>query len=78
MKIVKVYGPGCARCKQTEQIVRIAMEQAGVEVTLQNIHDYQQMAADGVMSTPAVAVDGVVKIAGRIPTIEEVKSWLAR
>lgn len=46
MKTVKVYGPGCARCKQTEGIVRMAMEQAGVEATLLNVHDYQQMAAD--------------------------------
>jgi small redox-active disulfide protein 2 len=76
MKTVKVYGPGCARCKQTEGIVRMAMEQAEVETTLLTVHDYQQMAADGIMSTPAVAVDGVVKVAGRIPTVEEVKSWL--
>ncbi len=76
MRIVKVYGPGCARCKQAEQIVRMAMEQAGVEATLQSVHDYQQMAADGIMSTPAVAVDGVVKATGRIPSVEEVKGWL--
>jgi small redox-active disulfide protein 2 len=76
MKTVKVYGPGCARCKQTEQIVRIAMEQVGVEATLLKVHDYQQMVADGIMSTPAVAVDSVVRVAGRIPTVEEVKSWL--
>jgi small redox-active disulfide protein 2 len=76
MKTIKVYGPGCARCKQTEQIVRLAVEQSSVEATIQHIHEYQQMAADGIISTPAVSVDGVVKVAGRVPKLEEMKGWL--
>lgn len=75
MKIV-VYGPGCARCRQTEQIVRSAVADLAVAVDVQKVSDYQAMAAAGVLATPAVAIDGVMKLSGRIPTAEEVKAWL--
>jgi len=44
---------------------------------LEKVTDYQAMAAAGVLATPAVAIDGVIKVSGRIPKREEVKAWLA-
>ncbi len=75
MKIV-VYGPGCARCHETERVVRHVIEELGVGADVQKVTDYQAMAAAGILATPAVSVDGVVRIAGRIPKVEEVKGWL--
>jgi small redox-active disulfide protein 2 len=75
MKIV-VYGPGCARCHQTEQIVRSVVAELGTAADIEKVSDVQAMAAAGVLATPAVAVDGVMKMAGRIPKPEEVKTWV--
>jgi small redox-active disulfide protein 2 len=76
MKIV-VYGPGCARCHETERVVRHVIEQLGVAADVEKVSDYQAMAAAGVLATPAVSIDGVMKITGRIPKAEEVKGWIA-
>lgn len=75
MKIV-VYGPGCHRCHETERIVREALQQLGFQAEVQVVSDYQTMAAAGVLATPAVSIDGVLRVAGRIPKAEEVHRWL--
>jgi small redox-active disulfide protein 2 len=75
MKIV-VYGPGCARCHETERVVRHVVEQLGVTAEVQKVTDFRAMAEAGVVATPAVSIDGVLKIAGRIPKSEEVREWL--
>jgi small redox-active disulfide protein 2 len=76
MKTIIVYGPGCAKCKQAEQIVQRVVREAGGNATVEKITDYQAMAQAGIMATPAVAVDGVVKVSGRVPNAAEVKHWL--
>jgi small redox-active disulfide protein 2 len=75
MRII-VYGPGCARCHETERVVRHVVEQLGVAATLEKVSDYQAMAAAGILATPAVSIDGVMKVSGRIPRAEEVEAWL--
>jgi small redox-active disulfide protein 2 len=75
MKIV-VYGPGCARCHETERVVRNVLAEMNVSADVQKISDYQAMAEAGVVATPAVSIDGVLKITGRVPKREEVQSWL--
>ena len=77
MKTITVYGPGCMRCQKAEEIVKQAVEAAGIQATVVKVSDVQKMVAAGIMSTPAVAVDGVIKLSGRIPTAEEVRGWLA-
>jgi small redox-active disulfide protein 2 len=75
MEIV-VYGPGCHRCHETERLVREALAQLGFKANVRKESDYQAMAAAGVLATPAVTIDGVLKVAGRIPKAEEVQAWL--
>ena len=77
MKVI-VYGPGCARCSKTAEIVRDVLETEGVAFTLEKVSDYAAMAAAGVMATPGVAIDGKVVSTGKIPTVPEVKSWIKR
>lgn len=75
---VTVYGPGCARCTQTMEIVKDVLETEGIAFTLEKVSDYAQIAQAGIMATPGVAIDGKVVSVGKIPTVPEVKSWLKR
>jgi small redox-active disulfide protein 2 len=74
--VITVYGPGCARCYETERVVRNVLAELQRDADLQKVSDYQAIAAAGVMATPAVAIDGVVKLCGRIPKKDEVRAWL--
>ncbi len=78
MSIIKVFGPGCAKCKQTEEVVRKAVAEAGIEAFIEKVTDIQAILSLGILATPAVTVDGLVKSAGRVPTSGEVKQWLTK
>jgi small redox-active disulfide protein 2 len=73
---IAILGTGCPKCRQTTEVVRQAVEQADVNATIQKVEDIQEIMKYRVMMTPAVAIDGQVKIAGRVPTVHEVKSLL--
>ncbi|MEA4857519.1 MAG: thioredoxin family protein [Solidesulfovibrio sp.] len=73
---IKVLGPGCAKCKEAEKIVLDAVKESGVDATVEKITDFQQIANFGVFSTPAVVIDGEVKVVGKVPSKGDVLSWL--
>ncbi len=77
MTKITVYGPGCMKCQKTEATVRQVLAEAGIEAVVEHVTDMQAIAAAGILSTPAVAVDGVVKIRGRVPTTQEVLQAIA-
>ena len=77
MKRITVYGPGCMKCKKTEETVRQVLAETGVEAVVEHVTDLQAIVAAGVMATPAVAVDGEMKLKGRVPTAEEMRQLLA-
>jgi small redox-active disulfide protein 2 len=74
---IKVLGPGCPKCQQTEKIVKEAVSEAGVEASVEKITDIMEIAGYGVFGTPAVVVDGEVKSVGKIPSKNDVKSWIS-
>ncbi|BEQ14207.1 thioredoxin family protein [Desulfoferula mesophila] len=74
---IKVLGPGCAKCKKAEEVVKEAVAEAGVTAEVEKVTGMMDIAAYGVLGTPAVVVDGQVKLVGKVPTKEQVKSWLA-
>ena len=74
---IKVLGPGCAKCEQAEKIVKQAVSEAGIEAGVEKVKDPMEIAKHGVFGTPAVVVDGGVKCVGKIPSKEEVMTWLA-
>ncbi len=76
MKTIKILGTGCAKCKQTEEIVRQVVKEMGVEAEIVKVEDIMQIMAYNVLSTPAVVVDEVVRIKGRVPLANEVKNLL--
>lgn len=73
---IQICGPGCANCTKAEQIVKTTVDELGVDAQIEKITDFQEMAKLGVLSTPAVIVDGAIKCVGKVPTKDDVKSWL--
>lgn len=74
--VIKVLGSGCANCKKLEANVNEAVKELGIEATIEKVQNFKDIAAYGVMRTPALVVDEQVKIAGKIPTVEEIKEYL--
>jgi small redox-active disulfide protein 2 len=75
---IKVLGPGCPKCKQTDTIVREAVAESGVCANVEKVMDVMQIAQYGVFGTPAVVVDGQVKCVGKIPKKEDVIAWIKK
>jgi small redox-active disulfide protein 2 len=77
VKEIKVLGPGCAKCTDLAKNAEAAAKAVGVEYTLTKVTDLQQIMAFGVMMTPALVVDGEVKIVGKVASAEEIKQHLS-
>lgn len=75
---VKVLGSGCAKCNALEDAVRSALEELGMDTTIDHVTDFGQIAAYGVMSTPALVVDGKVVSYGKVLSKDEAKMVLQR
>ena len=73
---IKVCGPGCPSCAKAETVIREAVDAAGIEATVQKVTDFAEMAALGVLSTPAIVIDGQIKCVGRVPDKKEVTGWI--
>jgi small redox-active disulfide protein 2 len=74
---VAILGPGCARCKATEKAVREALREMGKEATVIKVENIKEMIKYGISMTPAVAIDGTIKLAGKVPSVEEMKNLLS-
>jgi small redox-active disulfide protein 2 len=75
---IQVLGSGCAKCKLLEEHVREAVAESGIQADVEKVTDLAAIAGMGVMSTPALAIDGVVKSMGRVLTKDQVASLLKR
>lgn len=75
---VKVLGSGCARCNQLEASAVEALKQLGMDPAIEHVRDFAQIAAYGVMSTPALVVDGQVVSSGKVLKTEEVVEILKK
>ncbi|MBF0528080.1 MAG: TM0996/MTH895 family glutaredoxin-like protein [Deltaproteobacteria bacterium] len=73
---IKVLGPGCAKCKKTEELVKEAVAETGIQADIVKISDIMEIAKYGVFSTPAIIIDGQVKAVGKIPSKTEIVKWI--
>ncbi len=73
---VLVLGPGCTKCKETYKVVERVISDNNLDVKLSKVEDIAEMMNYNIMTTPAVVVDGTVKIKGHVPTTDEVKKAL--
>ncbi len=77
MKKIQVLGTGCPKCKKLFEAAQQAVTDGGIEAEVSKVDDINEILKFGVMMTPALAVDGEVKIVGRVPRPEEIQSIIA-
>jgi small redox-active disulfide protein 2 len=77
MKLVQVLGPGCAKCEKLKSHADTAVDELGIEADVEKVTDINEIVSFGVMMTPALAVDGEVKVVGKVPSVEEIKQLLS-
>ena len=75
---VKVLGTGCTKCKSTVSLIEDVASTKGVTLSLEKVEDIQDIVGYGVMSTPAVVIDGKVVHAGGVPSRDKVEQWLSQ
>ena len=73
---IKVLGPGCPKCQETERLVREVVAESSVDAKIEKVTDLMKIAGYGVFGTPAVVVEGEVKSVGKVPKKEEIKTWI--
>jgi len=73
---IQILGIGCPKCRQTEANAREAVDNLGLDAQIEKITDVNKITDFGVMATPGLAVDGDVKISGRVPSVEEIEKVL--
>jgi small redox-active disulfide protein 2 len=73
---VQIYGLGCARCNMLLENVRAAVRETGADAEIIKIEDAQQMIESGILAMPGLAIDGMIKSVGRVPSTEEIKKWI--
>ena len=75
---IKVLGPGCPKCHALEANVKAAIQELGLNVEINQVTDFKAIAEYGVLMTPGLVVDGVVRIVGKVATKDELKKLLRR
>ncbi len=73
---IQVLGTGCPKCKKLAEVAEAAAIEMGIKFELEKVTDLNQIMSFGVMITPALAVNGIVKVAGKVPSTEVVKELL--
>lgn len=73
---IKILGTGCTKCKKLTEVTELAANELGIAYHLEKITDLEKIMEYGVLSTPALVVDGIVKTSGRVPHLDDVKKFL--
>ena len=76
MKKIQILGTGCRKCQQLAETAEAAARDLGIEYELEKVKELDQIMAFGVMLTPALAVDGEVKLSGTVPSVAEAKTLI--
>lgn len=77
MTKIQILGSGCAKCRQLTAVTEQAAQELGLQYELEKVTDVTRYADFGVMFTPAVVVDGIVKLSGQVPSLDEAKRLLS-
>jgi len=73
---IEILGTGCPKCKKMYENAKKAIKEIGIDAELVKIYDSIEIAKRGILETPALAIDGEIKIAGRVPSLEEIRELL--
>jgi small redox-active disulfide protein 2 len=77
MTRVQVLGTGCAKCAKLKEHADTAVRELGIDASVEKVEDIVEITSFGVMMTPALAIDGEVKVVGKVPSVEEIKGYFA-
>lgn len=69
---IEILGMGCQKCNQLSENAKKAIAELGIEAEFEKVEDFKEIAKMGVMTTPALVVDGVVKVSGKVPSKDEI------
>ncbi|MDD3248388.1 MAG: thioredoxin family protein [Methanosarcina sp.] len=73
---IEILGTGCVKCKKTKENIEKVLKETGVEAEVLKVEDFETIMKYGVMVTPAVVIDGEVKLAGKVPDEKEIRKWI--
>jgi len=73
---IEILGTGCPKCETVAKNVEQAVATLGIQADVVKVTDITEIAARGVMLTPALSIDGEIKAVGKVPTVDEIKAWL--
>lgn len=73
---IEILGTGCPKCDKTKKVVEEAVKQLGIDAEIVKVTQIADIMRYGVMTTPAVAVNGEVKVAGKVPSVNDIKKWV--
>ena len=74
--LIQVLGTGCTKCKTLHETVKTAVQETGIEAEVEKVEDIQKIMSFEILMMPGLVIDGQVKTAGRLPTLEEVKKLI--
>jgi len=75
---LEILGTGCAKCVKLEELTKKAVQELGIEAEVTKVKDIKDIMNYGVMITPALVVDGAVKVAGKVPSVEDIKKLITK
>jgi len=73
---IEILGTGCVKCHKLDELVRATVKESGVDAEVSKVEDIKKIMGYGVMTTPALVIDGKVKVTGKIPSVEEIKQFI--
>jgi small redox-active disulfide protein 2 len=73
---IEILGAGCSKCNKTKEVIEKVLNSTGVKAEVVKVEDFETILKYGVMITPAVVIDGDVKIVGKVPDEKEVRKWI--
>ncbi|KXB30735.1 redox-active disulfide protein 2 [Dechloromonas denitrificans] len=74
--LIKILGSGCAKCNRLEQLTREVVAELGLSATFEHVTEMDKIMAYPIMTTPALVIDEVVRVSGRMPGKDEIAGWL--
>ena len=74
---IQVLGTGCPKCRKLAELTEAAAKDLGIEYEIEKVTDITKIMEFGVMMTPALAVDGQVKVVGKVPNMDQIKSYIS-
>jgi len=77
MKHIEILGPGCPKCQKLAEQIRAATQEIGLDCQIDKVTDIQKITEYGVMMTPALVIDGQVKVSGKVPSFAELTKMLS-